>query len=148
MPPFRHSFAVRFADVDHAGIVYYPRFYHYFHIAFEEFFRQRMGGRAYVQLLDERGVGFPAVKTEASYLAPLRFGDEVAVDMDIRRLGTKSITFGYRVWRLPDRGTDGDETLCAEGQVVVAVTDLREFKAIEVPGDLRQLFLELVARSG
>ena len=54
MPPFSHTFPVRFADVDHAGIVYYPRFFHYFHAAFEEFFRRRMGGRAYVDLLDRR----------------------------------------------------------------------------------------------
>ena len=28
---FRTSIKVRFGDVDHAGIVYYPRFYIYFH---------------------------------------------------------------------------------------------------------------------
>ena len=38
--PFEFATPVRFADVDHAGIVYYPRFFHYFHMAFEELFRR------------------------------------------------------------------------------------------------------------
>ena len=28
---------VRFAEIDRAGIVYYPRWFHYLHVAFEEF---------------------------------------------------------------------------------------------------------------
>ena len=31
---------VRFSDVDNAGIVYYPRFFHYCHVAREEFFTE------------------------------------------------------------------------------------------------------------
>ena len=65
MTPFVFTTPVRFADVDHAGIVYYPRFFHYFHLAFEELFRQRIGARAYVDLLDKDRVGFPAVRAEA-----------------------------------------------------------------------------------
>jgi 4-hydroxybenzoyl-CoA thioesterase len=142
--PFRASFPVRFADVDHAGIVYYPRFFHYFHITFEEFFRERMGQGAYLALLDERRVGFPAVRSECDYRAPLRFGDMVQVDMWIDRLGGRSIRFHYRAHRAATR--EGDEpVLCAEGAVVCAITDLASFRAMEVPDDLRALFLELTA---
>src|SRR5262249_13069736 len=52
MPPFTYATPVRFADVDHAGIVYYPRFFHMFHVAFEELWRQRLGARAYSELID------------------------------------------------------------------------------------------------
>jgi 4-hydroxybenzoyl-CoA thioesterase len=31
-------FKIRFGDIDRAGIVYYQRFMHYFHVALEEFF--------------------------------------------------------------------------------------------------------------
>ena len=34
--PIYQTIAYVFDDVDHAGIVYYPRFFHYFHLAFEE----------------------------------------------------------------------------------------------------------------
>lgn len=145
--PFSVTFPVRFADVDHAGIVYYPRFYHYFHIAFEEFFRQRMGSGAYLDLISRRRIGFPAVRTECDYRAPLRFGDMVQVDVQIERLGGKSVRFRYRAFRAEgSRGPAGE--VVADGLVICAVTDLAQFRAVEVPDDLRQLFLELVADPG
>ena len=147
MSLFTYATPVRFADVDHAGIVYYPRFYHYFHIAFEEFFRQRMGSGAYLDLISRRRIGFPAVRTECDYRAPLRFGDMVQVDVQIERLGGKSVRFRYRAFRAEgSRGPAGE--VVADGLVICAVTDLAQFRAVEVPDDLRQLFLELVADPG
>lgn len=147
MPPFSVTFPVRFADVDHAGIVYYPRFYHYFHVAFEEFFRAKMSSGAYVELIDRRRIGFPAVRTECDYRAPLRFGDLVRVEMRIARLGGKSIRFAYRALRAEGRSGPADEVV-AEGIVICAVTDLAQFRAVDIPDDLRTLFLELVADPG
>lgn len=145
--PFRHSLNVRFADVDHAGIVYYPVFYHYFHIAFEEFFRQRMGQRAYLRLLDEDRIGFPAVSSSCDFKAPLAFGDTIEVEMTLGRLGTKSVTFHYRVFKLPDDEeiveAERGPQVVAEGKVTCVVTDLDAFRAVEVPPALRELFLEL-----
>lgn len=139
---FVFSTPVRFADVDHAGIVYYPRFFHYFHLAFEELFRVRMGPRAYVELLDRDRIGFPAVRAEADYRAPLRFGDTAVIVLSIARLGASSITFRYQVSRAA--GDDGTSVVCAEGQVVCAVVDLSAFRAVAIPDRLRTLFSDLV----
>ncbi len=136
---FTYSTPVRFADVDHAGIVYYPRFFHYFHLAFEELFRQRMGPRAYVELLDRDRVGFPAVRAEAEFRAPLAFGDTAEIELSVERLGGKSITFRYRVYRTGD-----PPVLSAEGKVVCAVTDLARFVSIPVPERVRELVADLV----
>lgn len=151
MPPFRHVMPVRFADVDHAGIVYYPRFFHYFHTAFEEFFRARLGSRSYVALLDEERIGFPAVSAHCDYKAPLRFGDTMAIDMSVDRLGERSITFRYRVYRCAepapgdaDAGSAvGDSVLAAEGTTTSAVVDLDAFRPTPIPPRLRQLFAAL-----
>lgn len=133
---FVFSTPVRFADVDHAGIVYYPRFFHYFHMAFEELFRQRMGPRAYVELLDRDRIGFPAVHAEADYRAPLRFGDTADIAVSVARLGESSITFRYRVAR--------GEVTCAVGTVVCAVVDLNEFRPCPIPSSIRTLVADLV----
>ena len=145
MPPFIYTTPIRFADVDHAGIVYYPRFFHFFHLAFEELFRQRMGARAYVTLLDERKVGFPAVRAEADYKSPLRFGDTADIEVTVARLGGRSITFRYRVWRAAEPNLA--RALAAEGQVVCAVTDLARFVAIAIPEDVTALLADLVETS-
>ena len=146
MPPFTVSVPVRFDDVDHAGIVYYPRFFHYFHVAFEEFFRMRMGPGAYLDLISRRMIGFPAVHAECDYKAPLRFGDVCRVELAIEKLGERSIRFRYRAVR--EEGPSGPAALAAEGAVVCAVTDLANFRAVAVPEDLRHLFLELASEPG
>jgi 4-hydroxybenzoyl-CoA thioesterase len=138
VPPFVYATPVRFADVDHAGIVYYPRFFHYFHIAFEELFRARIGPRAYVELLDRDRVGFPAVRAEAEYQAPLRFGDTAEIAVSVERLGRSSITFAYKVTR------QEDGTPCATGKVVCAVVDLARFASIPVPETIVALLSDLV----
>jgi 4-hydroxybenzoyl-CoA thioesterase len=129
---------VRFADVDHAGIVYYPRFLHYFHVCFEEFFRERMGARAYVGLLDDRRIGFPSVKCGCEFESPLKFGDMMEIEMSVDRLGGKSVTFAYEIFRL-DHGDEKGRTRAAFGSNVCAIVDLNRFRAVGVPEDVRSL---------
>lgn len=124
---------VRFADVDHARIVYYPRFFHYFHIAFEEIL-ERAFGKTYPQVLDEEHVGFPAVHVECDYRAPARFGDVLQVHVSCVRVGTRSVTLRYRAVR----AADGVE--CAVGVCTTACVDMRIFKPMDVPDRYRAFF--------
>ncbi|MDX2090783.1 MAG: thioesterase family protein [Kofleriaceae bacterium] len=142
MSAFTYATPVRFADVDHAGIMYYPRFFHLFHMAFEELWRARIGPRAYSQLIDRDKVGFPAVRAECDFKAPLAFGDTAEIEVSVARLGGKSITFRYRVFRAAD--SERERALCAEGQVVCAVVDLAKFVAIAVPERVTAMLANLV----
>ena len=150
MPPFVYSLPIRFADVDHAGIVYFPRFFHYFHVAFEEMWRARLGARAYVSLLDDDRLGFPAVRAECDYRAPLRFGDVAEIELRVIRLGRTSVTFGYRVYKAADADAAGASaagsarTLAAEGSTVSAIVDLSRFAAVEPPQKVRELLAALL----
>lgn len=142
MSVFTYATPVRFADVDHAGIVYYPRFFHFFHLAFEELWRARIGPRAYSELLDKDRIGFPSVRAECEFHAPLRFGDTAEIEVTVARLGSKSITFRYRIYRAAE--TARPRTLSAEGNVVCAVVDLARFVAIAVPDRVTQMLADLV----
>lgn len=139
---FTYATPVRFADIDHAGIVYYPRFFHYFHLAFEELWRERMGPRAYSELLDKDRVGFPAVRAECDFKGPLKFGDTAEIVISIARMGERSITFRYRVYKAAD--AQSERSLCAEGTVICAVVDLAAFVAISVPDRIVALLQDLV----
>ncbi|MEO7731887.1 MAG: thioesterase family protein [Kofleriaceae bacterium] len=136
---FLFATPVRFSDVDHAGIVYFPRFFHMFHLAFEELWRDRLGARAYVELLDRDRLGFPAVHAACDFKAPLRFGDIAEIELAVARLGRKSITFHYQVHRAGD-----PRILCADGQVVCAMVDLARFVAVDVPERVSALLADLV----
>ena len=129
---FRTSVPVRFGDVDHAGIVFYPKFFVYFHEAFEQFFDD--AGIAYHRLIGDRAVGFPTVHIETDYKLPLKYGDSLDLEVSVSKLGIKSATFKYAGYR----HRDGKHACSA--LITVACVDMKSFKAMDLPGDLRALF--------
>ena len=74
---FRSQLKIRFGDIDRAGIVYYPRFMHYFHVALEEFFAGKLGmsgaaGQKKASLIEKEEVS--VLKIDCSSIG---FGDRV-----------------------------------------------------------------------
>lgn len=126
---------IRFADEDHARIVYYPRFFHFFHEAFEEMFEAR--GVPYRQCLDE-GVGWPAVHAEADYKQPVRFGDTLSIEVRVAKLGETSATFEYRGTRV------GEDTPAVVARIVVACIDMTTYRAQPIPEKYRAMFSSLI----
>ena len=131
--PYVQSLAVRFDDVDFAQIVYFPRLFGYCHWVFEDFFGA-CAGTTYAKLLSERRIGFPTVHAEADFRSPLRFGDVCRVELRTLRIGPRSLTNRYRLYK-----GDSDE-LCAEIQLVHVATDLDRMSSVEVPADVRAAF--------
>jgi 4-hydroxybenzoyl-CoA thioesterase len=129
---YRTSVPVRFGDVDHAGIVFYPKFFIYFHEAFEEFFTD--AGIAYPKLIGERRLGFPTVHIETDYKKPLRYGDSLDIELSVPRLGTRSATFRYHCYR----HSDGQHACTAE--ITCACIDMNTFRSVDIPADIRALF--------
>ncbi|MFQ5845297.1 MAG: acyl-CoA thioesterase [Planctomycetota bacterium] len=126
---FRTPYNVRFADVDNAGIFYYPRFFHAFHVAFEEFWRH--AGRPYHLLLGEDRIGFPAVHIEADFNKPVTFGDPLEIRLGLKRMGRTSLVFHFDMVH-----TETGEVHAAVDITNVAV-DMDRFEAIPVPQQVR-----------
>jgi 4-hydroxybenzoyl-CoA thioesterase len=129
--PFRSQLKIRFGDIDHAGIVYYPRFLHYFHVALEEFFGQELK-IDYPVLIDEYRIGLPTVHLEADWSRPLRYGDLIEVEVSVLKFGKTSITFGYRVFK------QGEAEPWTVGHNVTVCLDMDTFKKRDIPDWLRQ----------
>jgi 4-hydroxybenzoyl-CoA thioesterase len=135
VPAYRTSIPVRFGDVDHAGIVYYPKYFIYFHEAFEDFFNDN--GEPYQKTLDEKGVGFPTVHIETDYKAPLRYGDSLDLEMTVRRVGNKSATFHYVGYR------HRDHVLVCTADITVACIQMKSFQSQAFPEFCRALFARI-----
>ena len=129
---YRTQIPVRFGDVDHAGIVFYPQFFIYFHEAFEDFFNDNL--IAYHELLATRRVGFPTVHIETNYVQPLRYGDALDVELSVPKIGRRSAVFRY----VGFRHRDGLKS--CESHITCACVNLDTFKSCEIPEDLRALF--------
>ena len=128
---FESRIKVRFGDEDHAQIVYYPRFFHFFHCAFEDFFDEQ--GMSYRDCLLKDRVGWPAVHAEADYASPVRFGEVLCFEVHISKIGEKSVAFEFR-------GRHEDGSLACTGQVIVACISMETYRGQPIPDKYRALF--------
>ena len=122
---------VRFEDVDAAGILFFARFFNYCHEAMEAFFGGIAGG--YVGLVMHRHEGFPAVRVECDYRAPLRYGDTARIRVFVEHVGTTACTFRYDMSRLSDGAS------VATVKHVVVHADLQKLAKLPFDDELRAL---------
>lgn len=130
---FATELPVRFGEIDQAGVVYYPRFFHYFHQAFEEWFGQALGV-SYPDLVLKEGIGFPSVRVESEFLSPLRYGDRVRVEIEVLAVGRASLTLRYELYRVP-----GD-ILSARATIKTAAINNASFTSAPIPDAWRARF--------
>ena len=129
---FRTLIKICFGDIDNAGIVYYPRFMHYFHLAMEEFFTNEIR-IDYAEVLHKRNLSLPTVHLESDFRRRLRYGDQINMEVKVVNIGQASITWGYKGYRM-----DGEEEIVVEGQNVTVCVRTDTFEKIDVPDWLRQ----------
>ncbi|UQA57370.1 acyl-CoA thioesterase [Polyangium aurulentum] len=119
---------VRFQDIDAAGIIYFARVQEYFHDAFVGFCRQV--GIDLPEVIAKGKWGLPLAHAEADYMLPLRFGDEIVVELVWALPSERSITLVYRA-----RTEDG--RVRAVGQMVHVCIDRETFRSMRLPDELR-----------
>jgi 4-hydroxybenzoyl-CoA thioesterase len=123
---FQKRYRYRFGDIDHAGIAYYPALFHYFHCCMEDWWQDGLG-TSYPSVMRDEHLGLPAVRIEAEFLRPIRYGDEPDVRLGVLRTGTSSVELGFWMVR-------GDEPapLCRARITTVAV-DMRTMQSRPLP---------------
>jgi 4-hydroxybenzoyl-CoA thioesterase len=130
---FRIQQPVRHPDVDRAGIVYFPRFYDFFHRALEDFFRAEVG-IPYHSVEEALRVALPVVRVETDFESPLAHGDLVTVELETERIGAHSITLRYRIFR------PGASEPAAVARTVVCCIEVPGWRKIAVPDYIRKAF--------
>ena len=96
-----------------AGIVHYSNFFRYMEAAEHAFFRSI--GHSVVTRNVDPPVGWPRVHAESHYRRPIRFEDELEIQMYVTRKKSKSLTYGF--WF---RKIDGPEKVdVASGSLTV-----------------------------
>ena len=135
---YRVQLPVRFGDIDQARIVYYPRFFHLFHVAFEEFFREEVR-LPYDHVLRDLNIGFPTVHIDADFKSPLQYGDKVNIDLSVVRIGNHSLTCRYQALRA------SNQELCAVASITTAIVSMIDFKPTSLTPELRAAFSKHLA---
>ena len=130
---FRIRQPVRHPDVDRAGIVYFPRFYDFFHRALEDFFTQEVGIPQW-ELADRLKVAMPVVHIETDFVRPLQHGDVITIQLSTLKLGTHSVTLRYEVFR-PE-----EAEAAARSTIVLCFIEAPGWRKTAIPDPVRAAF--------
>ena len=124
----RFSRRIDFPMVDLAGIVYYPVYWDLAHRFFELSWEE-ICGIDYPKIIQELRLGFPAVKNECEFLAPLRYGDTVNCKIWIHDIGKKSCTWKYEF-------ENQNKEPIWNAEVVTVCVNMDTFESIKIPKNL------------
>ena len=130
---FGVQFPIRFHHVDHARLVYFPRYFDFCHQAFEDFFAAEVG-LTYAEFFEQRGVGFPVVHTESDFRRPFRFGETCRIVLETLHVGKGSATHRYRFYRAQE------SVLHAEVKLTTASIQIEPLCPAPLPDDVRAVF--------
>jgi len=125
---FTTTILVRFGDLDGAGIAFYPNLVRFLNHAFEDFFAGHVG-RPFPEV-HESGLGFPTVKLEMEFKAPVRYGDSVAVAVTVEHVGRSALRLRYE-------GTVEGRPVF-EARITSVAVDMKGFKPVAIPEWLRE----------
>ena len=96
---------IEWGDCDPAGIIYYPTYFRIFDASTAMLFEVALGMTKFQMFKELEFTGWPLVRTQARFLKPTRFGDDVEVASTVK-FGRTSFEVEHQL------SLDGE--LCAE----------------------------------
>jgi acyl-CoA thioester hydrolase len=116
----------RYAEIDQQGVVFNGHYLTWFDEACTAFLDDI--GISYPALIAE-GVDFQVVHTEIDYAAPVRWRDDVRVEVRCERVGTTSFTIAFTVLRA--------DSPAVTGRTVYVVVSAADWTKQAVPDAMR-----------
>ena len=126
---FRTRVAIRFAHCDPAGIIFFPQYLVLFNGLVEDWFNHALRV-SYAHMLGADRIGLPIVHLECDFRAITRMGESTHFDLQVERLGSRSITLLLRCM-------GSDAQLRAVARKVLVFTSLDTHQAMQVPAHIR-----------
>ena len=124
---------VEFCETDMAGIVHFSNFFRYMEMTEHAFIRS-LGHSVHAEIDDSR-YGWPRGRAECDYRQPVRFEDEIEVELLVAVKKAKAIEYRFHIYKA---GVDA-RILAAVGTIVsgcVAMQDDGVMKSVEIPSAL------------
>ncbi len=133
---FKVTRRVEFSETDMAGIMHFSNFFKFMETAEHAFFRS-LGYSIHTVLPDGMEVGWPRVRAECSYSAPVRFEDEVEIHLLVQNISRKSITYDF-IFRRLNGEEDQEVARGALTVVCVAHNGAGKMQAIPIPAAIAE----------
>ena len=123
--------AVRFQEVDAAGIVFFARLFDYASDALFAAFEA--GGIDLSRMFEAPDVVTPVKRAAALYVAPLRFGDAVEIVAVAARIEETQYALGWRVERVEHSTPEPTRVPAAVVEVAHVAVDPATFRRTALP---------------
>lgn len=94
-PVFNTKYKITFSETDPGGIVFFAEFFKIAHITYERFFDSLDLDRNY--FLDKKFI-IPIVHSNADYISPVKFGDELNCELIVGEIGKTSFELKYTLY--------------------------------------------------
>ena len=124
---------VEFCETDMAGIAHFSNFFRYMEMTEHAFIRS-LGYSVHTEI-DGNRYGWPRVRAECDYRQPIRFEDEIEVELLVAEKKAKAIEYRFHIYK-----AGGDARILAGvGTIVsvcVAMQDDGVMKSVEIPAGL------------
>jgi acyl-CoA thioester hydrolase len=139
---YQHSSRVEFCDTDMAGIMHFSNFFRFMEATETAFMRSL--GLSVVLTKCGLDVCLPRVHAECDYQVPLRFEDEVLVQLLVEKKTSRTLTYQFRFFKMNTQ----PRTEVARGRLV-AVCAARQpdgtMKAVPLPPEFSNRLQEAPA---
>ena len=133
--PFKHTFRVRYAEVDPQSVVFNSRYLEYADVLVTEYFRDRR------QHGMPEDLEFHVRRAEVDYIAPMRVDELIEGRMSVPKIGNSSME---QIITL--HGAE-DGSLRAEIRLVAVMVDLPRGKPERIPDNAGKAFGHPVTES-
>lgn len=121
---------VRFADCDSFRHVNNAVYLTYAEQARIHFFDDKLGTS-----IDWKAKGLILARIDANYIEPVLLHDKIEVTTECTKIGTKSITLQYRVFKISE---DSRKEMC-NGETILVAYDYIKNESMLVPDDWKKL---------
>lgn len=123
-----------------AGLVHFSNFFRYMETAERDFFEAN--GIDLIRSKAGDVTGWPRVRAECKFVAPLRFGDTIEIHLAVKAIKDRSIDYQFRIFC---KNKDGSRTQAAKAHMTTVFTRLDgngELQSMEIPSEVRSRISE------
>lgn len=113
---------IEWGDCDPAGIIFYPNYFRIFDHSTAMLFESALGMTKFEMFKNLEFQGWPLIKTQARFLKPTRFGDDVIV--------VSTVTFGRSSFEV-------SHTITLKGETCVEANEKRVWTVRDANGQLK-----------
>jgi acyl-CoA thioester hydrolase len=143
MAAFVYYRTIEFHETDAAGLVHFSNYFRFAEAAEHALYRSL--DYPMMKREDATFYGWPRVRAQAKYSAPLDNGDVIRIELGITEIKDKAIEWEFRILR------EADGVLASKGSFVTVHVHIdaltRDMKSLPIPAELREKLQPFLASS-